>query len=311
MKLLFSVLIILNTAFAFSQNMITDTTAEVVTYWKKGDIRNLEKTTTREKYVNDILVFKTTSVADIEVKVLEETDTIYVVEWLFKETRVNESEEEIAKRLAEMSKNLKVVYKAKDIGVYETLLNYEFMQNFFAKAMDNLKEQYGIDTVGKQIYGIVKQIFASEEAVEASFSKDIKLYHFPYGAEYLINEVIEEPIVLPNPLTGEPVNALLHFKMTDLDFPSMSCTIEGTMKITEEESKAYIKDFIEKLKASGAEKIPSEHEIPAMEVDDYYKHVIELLDGWVTHVSHIRTVKSGIVKQVDTTTIILKDEMEK
>lgn len=295
----------------FSQNFITETSAEVAPYWKKGDTRKLEKTTTREKYVNDILVFKTSSKSEIQVKVLDEKDTVYTIEWFFVETTVSESEEEVAKRLAEMTNGFKAVFNMNDVGVYHKLVNYNEMQNFLAKGMDKMKEEHGIDTVGKEIYNVLKQVFASEEAIEASFSRDIKLYHFPYGSSYEINELIEEPILLPNPLTGDPIQAQLLFKMTNLDFPGMSCTIEGTMKITEEDSRKYAKEFIEKLKAEGATRIPKESEIPLMEVEDYSKHIVDLLTGWVTYASHVRTVKSGIIKQVDTTLFDLLPEEEK
>ena len=303
MRLLLLLFLLLNSFFVHAQNMITDTTAEVVTYWLKGDVRKLEKTTTREKYVNDALVFKTISVADIEVKVLDEIDTNYVVEWKFKETRVNESEEEIVKRFAEMSKDLKTTFRIKDTGIYEALVNYEEMREFFTNEILLMRERTNNDTLTKQIHGIMQQLFETRETVEAGFSKDIKLYHFPYGAEYKIDETIIENITIPNPFTGDPVDASLLFKMTKLDFPSMSCTIEGTLNITEEDSKLYIKDFIKQLQAKGVENIPAESDIPTMQVSDQYTHVIELLNGWVTHVEHKRTVNSGIVKQIDVTII--------
>ncbi len=308
MRLPLLLFLLLNNILAHSQNMITDTTAEVVTYWKKGDVKKMEKTTSREKYVNDALVFKTVSVADIDVKVLDETDTNYIVAWHFKETRVNESEEEIVKRFAEMSKDFKTTFRIKDTGIYETLVNYEEMRKFFADEINIMREKTGMDTITKQIHGIMQQLFESQETVEAGFSKDIKLYHFPYGAEYKIDETIIEHITIPNPFTGDPVDASLLFKMTKLDFPAMSCTIEGTLNITEEQSKLYIKDFIKQLQEKGVENIPAESDIPTMEVSDQYTHVIELLNGWATYVEHKRTVKSGIVKQVDVTIIKLIQE---
>jgi hypothetical protein len=311
MKLLYSIIFLLFNLNTFSQNFITETSAEIAPYWKKGDTRKLEKTTIREKYINDVLVFKTTSKSEIQVKVLDEKDTIYTIEWLFIETNISESEEEVAKRLAEMTNGFKTIYSINDIGVYHKMLNYTEMQDFLAKGMEKMKKEHGIDTVGKDIYNVLKQVFSSDEAIEASFSKDIKLYHFPYGSSYELNELIEEPIILPNPLTGDPVKAQLLFKMTNLDFPGMSCTIEGTMKITEEDSKKYVKEFIEKLKAEGADRIPKESEMPLMEVEDYSKHIVELLTGWVTYASHVRTVKSGIIKQVDTTLFELLPEEEK
>ncbi len=290
-----------------SQNIVTDTTAEVVAYWKKGDFRLLEKTTTREKYVNDAMVFKTTSTSDIVMKVVEETEANYQVEWIFKDTRVSETEEEIVKRITELTKDFKTVYKLSNTGMYEGIVNYEEMQNYFLRGLELMKDKYGTDTMGKQVFGIIKQIFETRETAEAGFGKEIQLYHFPYGAEYTLNQEVNEQITLPNPFTGDPIQAYIKFKMTDLDIPKMTCRIEGTMSITEEDSKKFIKDFIQKLKEKGADKIPAESDIPPVIITDTYVHDIELLNGWVTNVKYVRSVKSGIVTQVDTTSMQLKN----
>lgn len=306
MRTITTLLLLFFSCLAFSQNIVTDTTSEVVAYWKKGDFRLLEKTTVREKYINDALVFKTFSASDIVMKVVEENESNYQIEWLYKDTRISETEEEIVKRITELTKDFKTVYKLSNTGMYEGIVNYEDMQNYFIKGFELMKDKYGSDTLGKQVFGIIKQIFETREAAEAGFGKEIQLYHFPYGAEYTLNQEVNEEITLPNPFTGDPIQAYIKFKMTDLDIPKMTCRIEGTMSITEEDSKKFIKDFIQKLKEKGADKIPAESDIPPVIITDTYIHDIELLNGWVTNVKYVRSVKSGIVTQVDTTTIVLK-----
>lgn len=298
-------LIILISSYTKAQNFITDTTAEVVSYWKAGETKQYELTTLREKYVNDALVYKTTSTSAIDMKIVEANPGVYVIEWLYKDVTVNESEEEIPKRFAELGKGSILKYQTSETGMYEKLLNPAAVQDHFAKGMDLMKEKYGIDTVGKQIYQVLKQVFSDEKNTESVFTKEILLYHLPFGAEYTLNQISEEEIKIANPYDGRPFSTLLQFKMVALDTVKMTCRITGTMTVTKEDTKQMIKEFVKDYNNKKPEQTIDASQVPITEIFDTYSHDIDLNTGWLSNANYQRTVVNDIIKQIDTTTIKL------
>jgi hypothetical protein len=218
----------------FAQNLVTDSTAEVVPYWKAGDKKALELVTTREKYISDALVYKTTSTSEILMTVLEETGTEYKIEWHYKNTSVNESEEPIVKRLAEISKDFKITYETNETGQFKSLQNYKDMEQFYSKGMQKMTANYGSDTVNQQLYKVLSQIFSTKQGVDESFTKEAKLFHFPYGAEYKLNETVNEVATLPHPFMDDTIQVLIYINMIALDSSDMTCKVDTySIKIIE------------------------------------------------------------------------------
>jgi hypothetical protein len=287
----------------FAQNLVTDSTAEVVAYWKPGDKKKLELTTAREKYVNNNLVLKTTSTSEILMSVIEESGLNYKIEWHYLNTVVNESEEEIVKRLAEISNDFKITYRTSETGQFESLENYKEMEQFYAKGMQKMTSKYGSDSVNQQLYKVLSQIFATKSGVDASFTKEPKLYHFPYGAEYKLNETVNEIATLPHPFSNDTIQVLIDIKLIELDSSNMTCKLQLTKDISKEKAQNIIDKYVMKMQQQDPSFNEKKLNIAVFEVHDETIYNVELAKGWIKEVIFLQTTFYDFIKQVDSYTI--------
>jgi hypothetical protein len=288
------------TANAAAQNHITDTTAEIVTYWKQGESRLLQIVNTREKYFNEALVFKTKSASDVLMTVQEARDTTYVIDWLYKETTVSETEEPIAKRLAEISNGFRIEYQTNETGMFQKLLNYAEMEKFYAKGMEKMYQQYGVDTTNDMLLKVLESIFVRKEIIDGTFTKEIKLFHMPFGAEYNLNKTNEEIITLPHPFMDDTIQTVLKFQLTKIDLPGMMATLECVQQITRKDSERILNVYHKKMEGMNQKPDPR-----AKPFESIYKttYDIELVSGWLSKVTYEQTSIYDHITQKDITTI--------
>jgi hypothetical protein len=285
---------------SFAQNHITDTTAEIVPYWKKGESKLLDIVNTREKYFNNALVYKTNSVSEVLMTVLEETDSVYKIEWHYIETSVSESEEPIVKRLAEISNGFKIVYQTSETGMFQKLLNYPEIEKHYAKGMENLMQQYGNDTVNQQLLNLLESVFYKKNNVDATFTKEIKLFHFPFGAEYNINKINEEIVPLPHPFVNDTIQEIIRIKLTEINLPAMTATLECWKDISHERSLKIIEQYKKKMEAMNQEVHP---QTAPFESHDKSVYEVELMTGWLVKAMFEQTSVFNHITQKDITTI--------
>lgn len=283
---------------AEAQNKVTDTTATVVSYWKKGDTRDLLVKISKEKNVSGRLS-KDGVTYEAAVKVLDETDKSYTVEWRYKNVNVEKVDNPIMKGILEMSEGQKVVYKTDELGAFKELVNWKELRKEMHKALDRLEKELGGNQAAKAAVGQVKEIYTTKANIESSL-KDIQLYHSPYGAEYTLNERITAETVLPNILGGDPLPAKLEVEMTDLKPEKNYCKIVTRQKVDEEKVKKVVLDFFKKMAKSSGKPLPKDFDIPALTIDDIHEHEIELAEGWVKRAYFKRTVQSGPSRQTET-----------
>jgi len=298
--LLFATVYGLPTTDLTAQNHITDTTAEIVPYWKVGDSRKLQIVNTREKYFNEALVFKTKSFSDLTMTIQEEYDTTYVIDWQYKETNVSETEEPIVKRLAEISNGFRIQYQTSETGMFQKLLNYAEMEKFYAKGMEKMYQQYGVDSTNDMLLKVLESVFVRKEIIDGTFTKEIKLFHMPFGAEYNLNKINEEIITLPHPFMDDTIQTVLKFQLTKIDLPNMMATLECVQKITRQDTERMLNVYHKKMEGMNQKPDPR-----AKPFESLYRTIydIELMSGWLSKVTYEQTSVYDHITQKDVTTI--------
>lgn len=293
----------LSLSIAYGQNKVTDTSATVVGYWGKGDTKKLIVKQGKEKNVNG-KSSKEGSAYEATMKVLDETEKSYTIEWTYRNISVD-SDNPLMKSLYKMAEGLKVIYKTDELGIFKELVNWEEMQSYLYKGLDKVEKEFGDNQAAKAVVKQFKGIYSTRESIESTL-RDIQLYHTPYGAEYKLNEPITAETQLPNILGGDPFPARLEIQMTVLKPKENYCKIVTKQEIDKERASKIIFEFIKKMAEKSGKPLPKDTEIPVITTNDISEHEIELAEGWVKRAYYKREMQSGQVKQIETYEITLK-----
>ena len=200
------VMLLFSGATALGQINMADSTAQVISYWNKGEKQSYTVSTQSIKIRNADTTARYLTSYDVEVTVLDSNATSYTMEWLcknFKTTHANTT----FQKVMEITKNLKVIYKTNELGVFEGVENWKEIQSYIKNAVVGIGEDFknvpGSNEVLKQIVGT----YSTKEAIETAAVKDILQLHSFNGIKYKLNEVIEATIKVPNIYGGEPFDS--------------------------------------------------------------------------------------------------------
>jgi hypothetical protein len=281
---------------ASTQNTVTDSTATVIGYWKKGDKIRLSLAQTKEKYKGSELTSKGSSTSIIDVTIIDESKDSYTIKWKYTDVNVFTKEKNpSADKFSSIVKGLEIIFKTDEMGSFTELVNWKEIQNFIYKALDMLKTEYNDPSIDAAV-NEVRKIYSSKESIEQVLIKEIQLYHTLYGGEYKLKENISIETQLPNVLGGEPFPAFLEIEMTSLVPSKNTCIITMTQKLDDEKTTKIILDWVEKV----SKKDNLSQKIPKINITDKNEFEVELLTGWINKITSIRTAIAEEVKQIQT-----------
>ncbi|HEX8333882.1 MAG TPA: hypothetical protein VF622_14780 [Segetibacter sp.] len=301
-SLLLVVCLLLGGKSIFCQNVVTDSTATVVSYWKKGDSGNYTLTQTKEKSDNGKIISKGSSISRIDFSVIDATEESYIINWRYAEIKVNgnEAQNPISEKFAKLVQGINFKYQTSELGEFQELLNWKEVQTSVFKIIDRLVIEY----TDPQIAGVLNQtkaIFSTKESIEQVIMKDIQMLHGIYGGEYKLKQKVSGETELPNFLGGDPFPAILNVEMYDLDKEEGLCKIEVSQVVDKDKATKIIRNWIQKAgqsKDSGTSSI---------NVSDKLKYEVELKNGWVKSLHHNRTSETNGLRITEIQELILSN----
>src|SRR5688572_9828202 len=197
--LFFAFFSLLHPENGMGQNVVTDSTATVVTYWEKGDILKFSLLQKKEKYKDARLVSDGSSTSTIIITVIDATDKSYTLNWKCDQIKVNDAGamDTFSLRLIQIIEGINFTYKASELGEFQELLNWEEVRDFVHQLIDKLGQQSKNTDISSALIE-TKKIFDSKESIEQIILRDVQLLHTLYGGEYKLNEKISSETELPN-----------------------------------------------------------------------------------------------------------------
>ena len=300
MKVIFSLsVILLCCTCCIAQNVITDSTATVLAYWKKGDKAKYSLKMTKEKYDNGKKISGGTSVSDIDITVADATDSSYTLYWKYSKITVPgpETGNPVVAKLTRLVEGVTFKYTTEAGGEFKSLINFNEVKGLMNKTLDELLKIQG----GKDMQPVIEQtkkVFASKEGVEQLLMTDIQLLHNLYGGEYKLHEALKAETQLPNFLGGNPFPAILTINMTELDKQNKTCIITLNQVVDSEKAAKEVGTFLEK---NGK---PLNEKVGGLDISDTYSFEVDLITGWMKKAVYTRTASAEGKKNVEIHEII-------
>ena len=219
------------TAFALAITSYgqTENSVDITPHWKKNQIQSVKiKTTITDNNNGKVQYYISTFDAKFVVK--EASDSGYIVEWTYTNSKLADYEPILENQIVGKLINIKLLIKLSDVGKFVELVNVDEVKVTANKVVDELIANSTANATMNAQYKIAKELIASKQGLEIAILKQIKFYNFSFGYNYKLNFVQTNNIKFPNPLGGQPFDAVEKVQLTKLDTKNSVCTIE-TIKL--------------------------------------------------------------------------------
>lgn len=280
-----------------------------VAYWSVGDTYDFEITKVqRQKEEGQIVKNDSTSYV-VTFEILDSTETSYRIKWSFNTdlSSLNIPES----MLGEFSKYEKteVIYETSEMGEFRGIENWEEiaknMNALFAEVINNLDGDKALLT---ELLEPMRAAFNTKEGIEQLVFKEIIYFHFLFGLEYSVTEIIEYEEVIPNLFGGDPVRADAKIYVKEVDFNNAFCVMVKEGKLNPKDTKKLMESLFKRLSLD--KKMYNDFiKKSKIEITDFYQFEFFYYPGVPQKIEANRTVFMDIGERAGEKTEITRIEL--
>jgi hypothetical protein len=284
MKWLLTGLSILLSFLAGAQKPLSgDSSANFITYWRKGDTRTYsilhEKQSPSPDGKNAIFHFA----YEARVDVLDASDSDYTVKWVF---HLPPGASKGQKDSLPGFDGMQMIFRVSNTGGFLELINWEEVRDIYSRIMS-----------------FPTEAFNSRHKVEGSLIREIQLVHLPYGYTFT-TEKVSSNTQLSNPFGGSPLPAIQSYQITSFDPAQFTLVIDQHIDKTKLTGTL---DALLKKVTDPRQRLLKKEQLSALELSDYSEYRITRYTGWLRHLFYKREAIGGGIIQSDAYTIELKE----
>ena len=298
---LFLLLTLMAAAPLTAQNIVTDSTAQVLAHWEPGDTR-----------VYDVERVKTGSRPGrsnyrITLRVLDATDSTYQLECRYSDLRVEAASPEdprsraLMDRLMRATEGMRVVCNTDGTGVPLGLGNEQEVAEHARTVLGQVLELAG----NPEERSAMEQAFSgvlSTQALAQGALEDIGNLLFAHGVEYTLGRTERVQAEVANPLGGPPLKAVQAFTMTRLDARSRKASMHMDQHIDPRTLEDGMDALLEGMGGDEAMQEELRRLFRSMTVSDTMDIDMELDGAWTLLARSVRTVELDGERESDTRT---------
>jgi len=240
--------ILFNTT-SFAQ--IDTTVVPFVSYWSKGDSYNFQITKIKKSWQNEVLENVDSTAYKANFLVLDSTATSYKIQWSHQTDLESFEIPEELKQKFQKYQVTNVIYKTSELGEFLEIENWKEISEMMTGLYDDLEKHLlnQPKTSGAKLKESLlpfRRIYTSKQGIEQLVFKELQSFHFLFGLEYSVDEVIEYETNLPNMFGGKPIRADSKLYVDGIDFEEGFCIMVQEMEINEKDTKTLINSLFKK-----------------------------------------------------------------
>jgi len=268
-KTLFIASLLVFTLKNYSQTKTDVDTTKIafIAYWSKGDSYKFKMKKSVERTKDDKSVRNDSIVYDAFFKILDSTATSYKISWKYKcDILYSLNLPELVKKNKKSISEIEVIYTTNEVGTDIKIENWKTISDSYVKAINEVKKS--LTSAEEKIYSslIDPLIIAvsKQEGVEEFCAKELKLFHFPFGAEFDTKEELTYDQILPSPYLKEGLKATTRIYFEEHNYKDSQCIFFSELSIDKDDAQKMLtsllknmgikdKDLKEKIKNSNYE----------------------------------------------------------
>jgi len=269
----------------------TEISVDITPHWKKDEAYSVKMTSTTNDNNNGK---PQTYLSNFDARfiVKEATDNGYKVEWTYTNAKLADNEPVLENQIVAKLINTKLLIKLSDLGRFVELLNVDEVKSVANKVVDELITNSASNPTMNTQYKAAKQLISSKQGLEIAILKQIKFYNFSFGFNYKLNFVQTNKIKFPNPLGGQPFDAVEKVQLTKLDNKNSVCIVETNKMIDGIVLKTTVIDYVKKATNNNPQAI-EEMNKASLEMTENTMQQIDFSKGIIQKSFFKRTMNLG------------------
>lgn len=303
-KKLLSTLFLATGLTTFGQINIADSTAQVITYWDKGEKQNYSVTTKKIKLKGTDTASKDITTYDVEITVLNQADKSYTIQWLYKDIKTNSTNQTIQK-LMNITKDMKVIFKTDELGAFTEVVNWKEIRDYIQKATTSLSKEFAVILEMDKLLKQIAVTYSSKEAVESAAIKDIRQFHTFHGAKYKLGEVLKGQLKVPNLLGTEPFDSDFTIYLSEINEADNNFIMRATQEVNKEQLTNATFDYLTKMANTMKITSPKREDLKDLKNETLTASRIHGT-GWIVYSVQTTTVTSDNLTNIEERIIELK-----
>lgn len=287
---------------AFSQeypNLVSPTKVTTIGYWNNGQTAryHISESSASYKGKSEKPYQEKKGGYDITLKVTDSTATSYDFELTYTGFESDDGTSAVVKALTELQKGMTIRYRTDELGVFDTILNLEALQqDLFEKlelskkmiAESDSEEEREVAPIYEMIIDNMLQKLREMSSVEDLFLTDIIMLHGFYGIEMQQGKPVD--IALEYVTIGDFVlTGTGKLTLNTINKTKDECIFGTTEKPNREEVAGYLESLALLFMMDSKKKLSMEELSITMNTKKKLK--MELSTGWMNSVSVTSTVK--------------------
>ena len=251
-KTLFIVILLVFTTENYSQEKTEVDTTKIafIAYWAKGNSYKFKMVKSIEKIKNEKSIRNDSIVYDAFFKVLDSTSTSYKISWKYKcDILYSLNLPEKLKKDKKSITEIEVIYSTDENGSGVTIENWKTISDIYIKIINDVKND--LTSEEEKIYSSVLNpiinAISKQEGVEEYCTKELKLFHFPFGVEFDPEEELTYDQIIPSPYSKEGLKAKTRVYFEDHNYKDSHCTFYSELNIDPEDSKKMLTSLLKNM----------------------------------------------------------------
>lgn len=307
-KLLIAGLVQLLAGSLVGQNIVNDSTASVIAYWRIGDQRSY-----------DVQRVKTgahtgSSTYTMALRVLDATDTTYQLEYVLRDLRVDAElpieprDKAVFQKLLTASNGLRIVCTMDETGIPLSLANMPEVEEHAKQALLGILDLAMDPGERLQMRRALEPVLDAEVLAQDAL-EDLGNLLFPFGVAYITGRKEEVQAEVLNPLGGDPIGTEQTFIMTALDTTAHTATMRMEQHIDPKAVDDAIDSLIESSGGAGLtgdDREKFRRRIENIRVSETMEIHMDLKGAWTTRLEFVRESTVHGVSEKDTRTYTLR-----
>jgi len=231
---------------SFSQINMDDSTAQVITYWDKGEKQSYFVSLEKYKIKGTDTTSRELINYDVDITVLDSSAKSYTIEWVYKNMSSN-NPDSVMQKIMNISKDMRVVFKIDETGSFLEVVNWKEVQNFIKEACKALSKEYESLPNMSKFISQIEATYSSKAAIESASIKDILQFHSFHGAKYRLGEELTGQLKVPNLFGSEPFDADITVSLDEINEEDNDIVIRSWQEINKEQFRSAAINYLKKM----------------------------------------------------------------
>ena len=291
---------------AYCQINLTDSSVQVISYWKIHDTKKYQITENsfQMEQLGDTTKFLKYNYT-LNVEIVDTTAKSYTSKWAYTNLNIEKSWNPILEKLIALKNNLTLVVKTTEMGEFQELVNWEELSDSVLNRVALLKSTYKDQPEVMSVIEEFENKYISKESIVQLGFEEIPQFYTFHGQKFKLNEEYYDKEKCQSPYSPNLLDVDLVSYVSEINSSDDNSVLRASRIINTKQLTDATYDHLKKLaKNNGKTFSTNRIDFPLAINSNYISTRIEASTGWVLFSIQNREYSVDKVLHINDKTIV-------